>query len=281
MNLVETLNLGYKILKKKNIISYKIDAEILLCGILKIPKEKMMLNLEKKINNKNLNNFIYLINRRKKNEPVAYLLNRKEFWKNQFYINKDVLIPRPETEHLVEAVLKLIKKREKKKILEIGVGSGCILVSILKERALCSAVGIDCSKKAVKIAQINANLHQINNRIKIIKSDVDNFKSCKYDLVISNPPYIDKHHLKYLGVSKYEPKVALDGGINGIEMLMKVIKKSSFLLKNNGKLIIEIGINQKYKLVNFLKKNNFFINNVIKDLAKRDRCIVSTKILKQ
>ena len=277
MNLVETLNLGYKILKKKNIISYKIDSEILLCGILKISKEKMMLNLEKKINNKNLNNFIYLINRRKKNEPVAYLLNRKEFWKNQFYINKDVLIPRPETEHLVEAVLKFINKREKKKILEIGVGSGCILVSILKERALCSAVGIDCSKKAVKIAQINANLHQINNRIKIIKSDVDNFKSYKYDLIISNPPYINKHNLKYLGVSKYEPKVALDGGINGTEMLMKVIKKSSFLLKNNGKLIIEIGVNQKYKLVNFLKKNNFFINKVIKDLAKRDRCIVSTK----
>ena len=161
--------------------------------------------------------------------------------------------------------------------MEIGVGSGCILVSILKERPLCSAVGIDCSKKAVKIAQINANLHQINNRIKIIKSDVDNFKSCKYDLIISNPPYIDRHHLKYLGVSKYEPKLALDGGINGTEIIMKVIKKSSYLLKKNGKLIIEIGINQKYKLVNFLKKNNFFINKVVKDLTKRDRCIVSTK----
>ena len=277
MNLIEVLNLGYKILKQKNIASYKIDAEILLGDILKISKEKMMLNLEKKIHNENLNNYIYLINRRKKNEPVAYLLNRKEFWKNEFYVNKDVLIPRPETEHLVEAALKFTNKREKKKILEIGVGSGCILVSILKERPLCSAVGIDCSKKAVKIAQINANLHQINNRIKIIKSDVDNFKSYKYDLIISNPPYINKHNLKYLGVSKYEPKVALDGGINGTEMLMKVIKKSSFLLKNNGKLIIEIGVNQKYKLVNFLKKNNFFINKVIKDLAKRDRCIVSTK----
>ena len=277
MNLIEVLNLGYKILKQKNIASYKIDAEILLGDILKISKEKMMLNLEKKIHNENLNKYIYLINRRKKNEPVAYLLNRKEFWKNEFYVNKDVLIPRPETEHLVEAALKFTNKREKKKILEIGVGSGCILVSILKERPLCSAVGIDCSKKAVKIAQINANLHQINNRIKIIKSDVDNFKSYKYDLIISNPPYIDKHNLKYLGVSKYEPKVAFDGGINGTEMLMKVIKKSSFLLKNNGKLIIEIGVNQKYKLVNFLKKNNFFINKVVKDLTKRDRCIVSTK----
>ena len=129
--------------------------------------------------------------------------------------------------------------------------------------------------------QINANLHQIYNRIKILKSDVDNFKSDKYDLIISNPPYIDKHHLKYLGVSAYEPKVALDGGINGTEILMKVIKNSSVLLKNNGKLIIEIGANQKYKLMKFLRQNSFFVNKVIKDFAKHDRCIVSTKILKQ
>ena len=115
MNLIEVLNLGYKILKQKNIASYKIDAEILLGDILKISKEKMMLNLEKKIHNENLNKYIYLINRRKKNEPVAYLLNRKEFWKNEFYVNKDVLIPRPETEHLVEAALKFTNKREKKR----------------------------------------------------------------------------------------------------------------------------------------------------------------------
>ena len=278
MNLLETLNLGYKILKSNNIQTYKIDSEVLLSSVLKISKENLLLNLNKKINILNLEKFISVIKKRKYNEPVAYLLKKKEFWKHEFYVNKNVLIPRPETEHLVEETLKIVKKRQKKRILEIGIGSGCVITSILKERRFCTAVGIDCSKKAIKIANYNAKLHHIKNRIKIIKSDVDNFKSSKYDLIISNPPYIDKHHLKYLGVSAHEPKLALDGGINGTEKLVKVIKKSSVLLKTNGKLIIEIGMNQKYKILNFLKKNKFFNNKVIKDLSKNDRCIVSSKI---
>ena len=280
MKLIEILNLGYNILKINDIDSYKIDSEILLSNILKVTRENLLLNLDKKISNVDLKNFVSDIIKRKYNEPVAYLLKKKEFWKNEFYVNSNVLIPRPETEHIVEETLKIIKKKQKKRILEIGIGSGCIIISILKERTLCSAVGIDCSKNAAKIAQFNANLHQIYNRIKILKSDVDNFKSDKYDLIVSNPPYIDKHHLKYLGVSAYEPRVALDGGINGTEILMKVIKNSSVLLKNNGKLIIEIGTNQKYRLMKFLRQNNFYINKVIKDFAKHDRCIVSTKILK-
>ena len=278
MNLIETLNLAYNILKTNKIESYKIDAEILLCDILKTPKEKLFLNLDQKITRSELQNFIYLINRRKIKEPIAYLVKKKEFWKNDFYVNKNVLIPRPETEYIVEASLEIINKKQRKRILEIGIGSGCVLTSILKERKYCFGVGIDCSKKALNVAKFNANLHNIKNRIKIIKSDVDNFSSSKYDLIVSNPPYIDKHYLKYLGVSTYEPKVALDGGINGTEILMKVIYNSSNLLKKNGKLIIEIGLNQKYKLIDYLKKNKFFINKVIKDLAKNDRCIISTKI---
>ena len=278
MNLIEALNYGYKILKSNNINSYKIDTEILLSDSLNISKEKLILNLKEKINNKNYNNFLSKLNRRKLKEPIAYIIKKKEFWKNEFYLDKNVLIPRPETEHLVEETLKIIPKFRKKKILEIGVGSGCLVISILKERHLCSADGIDCSKKAVKIAEINAKLHQIKNRIKIFKSDVDNYYGGKYDLIVSNPPYIDKHQLKYLGVSEYEPNTALNGGINGTEILMKVVLKASQLLKINGKLIIEIGKDQKYKMVRFLKNNNFFVKKVIRDLSGHDRCIISVKL---
>ena len=278
MNLLQALNKGYNILKSNNISSYKIDTELFLCQSLNISREELILNLNQTINSKEYTEFQNKIERRKAKEPVAYILNRKEFWKNEFYISENVLIPRPDSEHLIEETLKLIKKNQSKKILEIGIGSGCLIISILKDRINCFGTGIDCCEKAIKIANFNANLHQIQNRIKILKTDVDNFKSGKYDLIVSNPPYIDKHQLKYLDVSEYEPLQALDGGINGIEVLMKVIFKASQLLKINGKLIIEIGKNQKYKVIKFLNNNNFFVNKIVKDLSNTDRCIISTKL---
>ena len=278
MNLMEALDLGYNILKLNNIHTYKIDTEILLSDTLNISKEKLILNLKENISDKNYNNFLSKLNRRKSREPVAYIIKKKEFWKNEFYLDRNVLIPRPETEYLVEETLKIISQFHKKKILEIGIGSGCLIISILKERQLCSADGIDSSKKAVKVAKINAKLHQIKNRIKIFKSDVDNYNVGKYDLIVSNPPYIDTHQLKYLGVKEYEPYTALNGGINGTEVLMKVVVKASQLLKVNGKLIIEIGKDQKYKMIKFLNTNNFFVKKIIRDLSGHDRCIISVKL---
>ena len=278
MNLLKALNKGYDILKSNNINSYKIDAELLLSESLNVSKEKLILNLNDVINSDDYKAYLSKLKRRLNKEPVAYILKKKEFWKNEFYINKNVLIPRPETEHLVEETLRIIPENKNKKLLEIGIGSGCLMISILKDRKSCYGIGIDTCKKAVKTAIINANLHQIKNRIKIFKTDVDNFNTGKYDLIISNPPYIDKHQLKYLGVSEFEPLKALDGGINGTEILMKVINKASQLLKINGKLIIEIGNNQKYKMIEFLKKNNYFINKVVKDLSNIERCIICTKL---
>ena len=278
MNFHKALDKGYNLLKSNKINSYKIDTEILLANSLNISKEKLILNLKKPINLNCYNSFLSKIKRRKANEPLAYILNKKEFWKNEFFINNNVLIPRPETEHLVEETLSIISKNDKKNLLEIGVGSGCLITSILKERENCSSIGIDSCHKAIEIAKINAKLHHIKNRLKLLKTDIDNFNSGKYDLIISNPPYIDKHQLKYLGVSEYEPLKALDGGINGTEILSKVIIKSSQLLKINGKLIIEIGSNQKYKVMKILNKNNFYINKIAKDLSSNDRCIVSTKL---
>ena len=189
-----------------------------------------------------------------------------------------MLIPRPDSEHLIEQTIKLIKKDQAKRILDVGVGSGCLSISILKERPYCKCDAIDPSKNALKLAKINANLHQLSDRIKFYKRDVDNFYNHKYDLIISNPPYINKHKIKYLGAVNYEPKIALDGGLDGLEIIKKVISKSSYLLKVNCKLILEIGYDQKYKVKNFLKEKNFYINKIIKDYGNNPRCIVSTKI---
>ena len=279
MNILKALHNGYDLLKLNKIDSYKIDTELLLSDSLNISRERLILNFHEIIEAENYENFLSKLYRRQKKEPVAYILSKKEFWKNKFYVNKDVLIPRPETEFLVEETLKIISKNQKKRLLEIGIGSGCVITSVLKERENCSATGIDCCKKAVKIAEINAKLHHIKNRIKIFKTDVDNFNIGKYDLILSNPPYIDKHQLRYLGVSEFEPLKALNGGVNGTEILKKVILKASQLLKINGKLIVEIGNNQKYKVRDLLNYNNFFVNKIIKDLSSHDRCIVSTRII--
>ena len=278
MKILDNLRDGYKILKNNSISSYKIDSEILMSQTLEISREELILNLEKKVNLKEKEKYYNFINRRKKNEPIAYIISNKSFWRDKFLIDKNVLIPRPDSEHLVEQTLKLIKRDQTKKILDIGVGSGCLTISILKERPYCKCDAIDVSKKALKLAKMNANLHQLTDRIKFYKSDVDNFCNDKYDLIISNPPYIKKHKIKYLGVINFEPKIALDGGLDGLEVIRKVISKSKYLLKLNGKLILEIGSDQKYRVINFLEKKNFFINNIIKDYGKNIRCIVSTKI---
>ena len=192
----------------------------------------------------------------------------------------DTLIPRPDTELIVENVLKLTKHKNKLNILDIGIGSGCILLSILKERKNYSGTGVDISQKCLNISKINAIKLNVNSRLKLFKSNIDKFTLGKYDLIVSNPPYIIKHRLKYLetDVIKFEPNLALDGGLDGLSEIRKVIRKSSELIKKNGKFILEIGYDQKNKVTKLLEKEGFYINSSIKDLANNDRCIVSTKI---
>ena len=278
MKIIDNLKVGHEILKRNNISSYKIDCEILMSQTLNISRENVILNLEKEIKKGEREKYLNLINRRKKNEPIAYIINNKNFWRDNFITNKNVLIPRPDSEHLVDQTLKIIKKKQLKRILDVGVGSGCLSISILKERPYCKCDAIDTSKNALNTAKINANLHQLLDRIRFYKRDVDNFYNGKYDLIISNPPYIKKHKIKYLGTVNYEPKIALDGGLDGLEVIRKIILKSKYLLKNNGKLILEIGYDQKYKVTNFLKEKKFFINKIIKDYGNNTRCIVSTKL---
>ena len=282
MNYQKLLNQGTNFLKTGNIVKPEFDCELLLSRALNKKREEILINLRNKINKKQLDKFNFYLSRRKKREPVAYILGFKYFWKFKFFVNKSVLVPRPETEIIVEQALKYISDNKSKKILDIGTGSGCIIISILKERAKCSATAIDISNKALKVAKINAKMHHLENKIKFINIDVDKFNTNKYDLILSNPPYINDIDLSRLDddIKIYEPKEALSGGLNGYKEIKKIIEKSSKILKINGKLIFEIGDTQKEYTKKLLKNNGMYINKIIKDLSGKDRCIVSTKLNK-
>ena len=271
---------AYQELKKKNIKSFLLDSEILMSKVLNKKRDYIILNLDKDLEPKKLDHYKSLISQRSEGKPIAYLTGKKYFWKDEFNVNENVLIPRPDTELVVEQTLKISKNKKGLRILEIGVGSGCVLLSVLKEKKGFTGVGIDISKNCLKVSKNNINKLKINNKINLYKSDIDNFNFGKYDLILSNPPYIKKTNLKCLekDVIKFEPRLALDGGLDGLSEIRKVINKSSELIKRNGKLVLEVSFDQKLKVKNLLKEKGFYINKVLKDLGNNDRCIISTKI---
>jgi release factor glutamine methyltransferase len=280
MNIENVLNEGIAILQKNKIANPQLDSEILLSNSIKRDKKHIILNPKEVLNSEQLGKFKNLIERRKKGEPIAYLINKKEFWKDEFFVNKDVLIPRPDSELIIEQVLKIYSKDDQLQILDIGTGSGCILLSILKERSNFYGTGIDISKKSINVSKFNAKQLNLTNRVKFFHSSVDNFNNGKYDIIVSNPPYIEQLSLKYLekDVVNFEPKLALSGGFDGFSKIRKVINKTSNLIKKNGKFILEIGFNQKNKVIKILKEEGFYVNKAIKDYGNNDRCIISTKI---
>ena len=280
MNINIAISNGSKILKNNFIPSPKLDSEILMAKTIKKDRNYILLNSNNFLNKNDLNYFYKLIKLRSLGNPVAYLINKKFFWNYEFFVTNDTLIPRPDTELIIENVLNLTEQKNKINILDIGVGSGCILLTILKERKNFYGTGIDISKKCLNICQINAMNLDVVSRLKLYKSDVDKFNLGKYDLIVSNPPYIKTSKLKYLekDVAKFEPKLALDGGLDGISEIRKVINKTSRLIKKNGKFVLEIAFDQKKIVIDLLTKKGFYINKVIRDYAKRDRCIISTKI---
>ena len=279
MNYQELLVDASKQLKSYKFNSAKLDAELILSKTLGLSREKILLNLNEKINDEVLEKFNYYLKLRKQKRPIAYILGFKDFWKYKFQVDKNVLIPRPETELIIEQALKNLPKLSKKNILDIGTGSGCIIISIIKERENCKATAIDKSLKALKVAKLNAEMHQVQKKIKFLNIDVDKYFANKYDLIVSNPPYIKDSEILSLDkdVKLNEPKLALSGGKSGLNKVFKVIKKSQKLLKTNGKLILEIGDKQSKEVKKYLIKNNFNQIQIFKDLSGKDRCIVSTK----
>ena len=280
MNYNQILKEGENFLKKNKIKNSYLDTELILSKVTNKKREEILLNTNFKLKDKDIIKFKNYLFRRHHKEPMAYILGYKHFWKHKFLTNKSVLIPRPDTELIVEEAIKYLPIDKSKKILDVGTGSGCIVVSLIKERPKCVATAIDISRKAINVAKTNAKLHQLENKINFINIDIDKYKSSNYDLIISNPPYINSIELNRLDddIKLHEPKIALSGGFDGFRNIKKVIVVSKKLLKINGKLIIEIGHKQKNQCLKILNENKFYINKISKDLSGKDRCIVSTKL---
>ena len=276
MLISELINKGSKFLKNNDISSYLIDAELILSKSLDISREKFLSLDDTNVEDKIISNFNKLIARRVKKEPIAYIFEKKEFWSLDFIVNKDTLIPRPETELLIECLVKYYKNK-KIFILDIGTGSGCIILSILKELKKSKGIGIDVSKKAIKVASKNAKNLRLQARSKFIKRNLHEFNSYMFDLIVSNPPYICSHELKNLSedIKKYEPRLALDGGNDGLDVVKKIIYKSKSILKRKGMLALEIGYGQFKKVSPILKFNGFKIKFIIKDYHNNIRCILA------
>ena len=279
MNNIDVLNYGNRLLKSSNICSYNLDSELILAKVLNLTREKLLTNLDKKLDLKNFKIFKDLIYRRKKNEPLAQIFQKKEFWRYNFFINQNVLIPRPETEIIVEEVLNLTNPKSSKLLLDVGTGSGCIIISILKQRPRCSGIAIDVSKSALKVAISNAKMHHLKNKINFFNINIDKFQLNKYDFIVSNPPYINNVEYNRLEKNvRFEPHVAFKAGADGLSEIKKLILKSRSLLKENGKLIFEIGNKQENYIVNLLNKNGYYVNKLCKDLNSYPRVVISTKL---
>ena len=274
----KTINKASQILKNHNIQSYELDAQILLSEIMRVKREYLIANNKITISKGIMKKYDIAIKRRIKNEPIAHIIGKKEFWSNDYKVNRSTLVPRPETELLIYKIINFYKNK-KINILDIGTGSGCILLSILKELGSSRGIGIDISAKAIAIARINSKRLDLMNRSKFMVFNLDKFNIGKFDLVISNPPYIPSKDIKNLSrdITNYEPRVALDGGLDGLDLIKKVIYKSNHLLKRHGLLVIEIGYNQYQKVSDILKRRGLREIAREYDYNRNVRCIISTK----
>lgn len=269
-------------LKRSNNLNSRLDSEILVSYLINIPREIIYSKLKDNLPSNKTEELQKLVSRRVKKEPIAYILNTKEFWSTNFYVDRSVLIPRPETELLIDLILSKINyKQNYLNILDIGTGSGCILISLLKELINAKGIGVDKSSKAIAIAKKNSISQQVDNRALFKNVNLEEIKfDKKFDLIVSNPPYLPDVSLKNLNsdIKLYEPKIALQGGVQGVDFLYKIIDLASKILKINGLLGLEIGDNQFHILAKYLNKNRFKILDKYILINKQVRCLLATKL---
>ena len=279
MNLDNTVKKASQILKNHNIHSHELDAQIILSNIMGVKRESLITNNEINISKKIMEKYDCAIKRRIKKEPIAYIIGKKEFWSEDFMVNHGTLIPRPETELLIYKIINFFKNK-KINILDIGTGSGCILLSILKELNFSRGIGIDISAKAIQMAKVNSKNLNLFYRSKFKVIDLNKFNIGKYDLIVSNPPYIPSRDIKNLSkdITNYEPLTALNGGSDGLDLIKKVIYKSNHLLKREGLLALEIGHGQYQRVSYILRSNGYREMSKEYDFNRNVRCIIGTKV---
>ena len=278
----EAISFAEQELKRSNNLNSRLDSELLVSHLINIPRESIYSKLKENLPSNKTEELQKLVSRRVKKEPIAYILNNKEFWSTNFYVDRSVLIPRPETEVLIDLILSQISnKNNYLNILDIGTGSGCILISLLKELIKAKGIGVDKSAKAIAIAKKNSISQQVDNRASFKNVNLEEIKfDKKFDLIVSNPPYLPDVSLKNLNldIKLYEPKIALQGGVQGVDFLCKIISLASKILKINGLLALEIGDNQFHILAKYLKKNRFKILDKYILINKQVRCLLATKL---
>ena len=252
----------------------RLESEILLAHTLKIKREKLLACLNQNVSLDNEKTFKTLIEKRKNHYPLPYIINYKEFMGIDFFIQQGVLIPRPETEMLAEEALKIASSK-KVRILDIGTGSGCILLSFLHYNKLSKGIGVDISDIAIKTAIENALRLGLSDRATFIQKDFKNISfNDAFDIVVSNPPYVKTSQCKNL---YFEPIQALDGGEDGFHFYPMLIEKAYGFLKNNGTLIIEIDEGIEKRTKEAMEKTGFKGIKMIRDLAGLSRVAEGTK----
>lgn len=278
MQISKALALSKTQLAEVGISSSSLDATILLAFILNSNKEFVIFNGEKELNSEQEISFFNLIDKRKKFEPISHLIQKREFYGLDFFVNSDVLDPRPDSENLIELILEYQQNQNSSlNILELGVGSGCLSITLLKNLTNSVGTAVDISEKALEIALRNAKTHEVDNKLQLLKSDLFANISPEnlFDIIVSNPPYIPSKDISCLQqeVKIYEPHLALDGGIEGLDFYKRIAELSKNFLKKDGKIFLEIGYGQKEDIEEIFNKNGFELTNVKKDLSNIDRAL--------
>ena len=274
-------NLVYSSLQKlrnKKIYNPELDLRILLNHSSKIKKQIFLNNFN--INDIDIDYFNSLLQKRLNYEPISKIIKKKNFWKYDFFVNSNVLDPRPETELIIEEVLRNIKDRKKQyKILDIGTGSGCLAICLAKELTNSKITAIDISKTAINVAKKNIKLKKLEHQIDLRLIDINKIKD-KYDIIVSNPPYLTEceYEKAQEEIKNFEPKVALVGGADGLQIYRILSKKIDYIMTNNSYFVCEIGKGQLDSIKDIFQNTNLVLKKISKDLNKIDRTLTFFKI---